>query len=280
MTRNVTSTQQPTILMCPPDYFTVSYAINPWMSVDRPCDVGLAKQQWLTLRDTLREKAGADILEMPAVPDLPDLVFTANAAFVYQRLAVIARYKYPERQGEEPYAEAWFRENGYAVHTLPRHTPFEGAGDALIWKDETHEPRVFAGYRTRTDIAAHSLLSSQVGLPVLSLELVDPRFYHVDVCLCPLETGDLIYYPGAFDEYGRTVIEANVPAHRLIPVSAEDAAMFACNAVSVGDAVVLNQAATGLIELLKARGLRVFPVDLSEFIKAGGSAKCLTLRVA
>lgn len=270
-------TDQPQILMCPPTFFTVAYAINPWMSVgDNPnvCDVALAKRQWESLYRALTEEAGVDVCLMEPVEGLPDLVFTANAAFVYGNKAVIAHYKYPERQGEEPYAERWFREQGFDVTILPRDICFEGAGDALIWQD-----RVFAGYRTRTDIASHNLLTAETGLPVLSLELIDPRFYHIDVCICPLSGGYFIYYPDAFDEYGKTVIEANVPSEKRIAVTAEEAAQFACNAVNVGDTVIFNQGSHRLADELKQRGFRVIQVDLSEFLKSGGSSKCLTLRI-
>ena len=265
---------KPTILMCPPDYFTVEYAINPWMVTANPCDRDLAKRQWENLYKAITEQAGADVELLEPVEGLPDLVFTANAAFVYNDVAVIAHYKHQERRAEEPHCARWFNKNGFKVVTMPAHMYFEGAGDALVWQD-----RVFAGYKTRTDIASHSLLTAATDLPVLSLELIDPRFYHVDVCLCPLADGHLIYSPAAFDEYGLAVIEANVPAEKLIPVSPEEASRFACNAVNINDTVIFNQGSSQLTDALKARGFQVIPVDLSEFLKSGGSSKCLTLRL-
>jgi N-dimethylarginine dimethylaminohydrolase len=265
---------KPTILMCPPDYFTVAYAINPWMEEAHPCDVELAKRQWENLYKAITEQAGADVAILDPVKGLPDLVFTANAAFVYNDTAVIAHYKHEERRGEEPVCAEWFAKHGFNVVRMPDNIFFEGAGDALIWQD-----RVFAGYKTRTDIASHSLLTAATDLPVLSLELINPRYYHIDVCLCPLADGHLIYAPDSFDEYGRAVVEANVPADKLIPVSSEEAARFACNAVNVNDTVIFNQGSTRLAEDLKARGFHVVQVDLSEFLKSGGSSKCLTLRI-
>jgi N-dimethylarginine dimethylaminohydrolase len=268
----------PKILMCPPEFFTVTYTINPWMAealdAGSMCDVELAKKQWETLYNTLTQEAGADVLLQEPVDGLPDLVFTANAAFVYGNKAIIAHYKYPERQGEEPHDAAWFRAHGFETITLPEDIYFEGAGDALIYQD-----RVFAGYKTRTDIVSHNLITAETGLPVLSMELVHDKFYHIDVCLCPLSDGYFIYSPDAFDAYGRTVIEANIPEEKRIPVAPEEAARFACNAVNVNDVVVFNQGSPQLIDALKEKGFRPIPVDLSEFIKAGGSAKCLTLRV-
>ncbi len=265
----------PKILMCPPDYFTVEYAINPWMKEAGPCDVDLAKRQWDDLYKAITQEAGAEVHLMEPVQGLPDLVFTANAAFVYGDQAIIAHYKFEERQGEEPHCEKWFSDHGFKTFTMPGGITFEGAGDALIWQD-----RVFAGYKTRTDIASHSLITAQTGLPVLSLELISQRFYHIDVCICPLYDGHFIYYPQAFDHYGRSVIEANIPKDKLIPVSDEEAAHFACNTVAINDTVIFNQGSHRLADELKSRGFKVLQVDMSEFLKSGGSSKCLTLRIA
>lgn len=266
---------KPVILMCPPDYFTVEYAINPWMESVAPCDTELAKRQWENLYQAITQQAGADVLLMEPIQGLPDLVFTANAAFVYNQTAVIAHYKYPERRGEEPYCAEWFERYGFNVIRMPDSVFFEGAGDALVWQD-----RVFAGYRTRTDIASHNLLTASTGLPVLSMELIDPRFYHIDVCLCPLADGHLIYSPEAFDSYGNQVIEANVPAAKRITVNPNEASRFACNTVNVGKTVIFNEGSHELADTLKSKGFQVVQVNLSEFLKSGGSAKCLTLRVA
>ncbi len=268
------NTGKPHILMSPPDYFTVDYAINPWM-IEGSVDRDNARRQWDNLYNAITQQAGAEVHIIPAVEGLPDLVFTANAAFVHDDTAIIAHYKYKERQPEEPFCEEWFRNNGYRTVTLPEDLFFEGAGDALKWQD-----RVFAGYRTRTDIISHQVITRETGLPVLSMELVDNRFYHIDVCICPLYDGHFIYFPGAFDEYGLRVIEANIPESKRVPVTAEEAARFACNAVNINDTVIFNKGSDRLAEELQSRGFQVIQVDLSEFLKSGGSSKCLTLRIA
>jgi N-dimethylarginine dimethylaminohydrolase len=267
---------QPTILMCPPTYFEVTYAINPWMDTGKPASQALAQQQWDTLVETLETQAGARVVTMDAAPGLPDIVFTANHAFIWGKKALVAHYKNLERQGETPLAAAWFQANGFEVLYPPTDVPFEGAGDALIWRNEL----VFAGYRARSSFKAHHEVGRVCDLPVLPLELSDDRFYHIDVCICPLDTGHFLYYPGAFDKYGRQVIQHHIPAELLIPVDTEDAFRFACNAISVNDTVVLNAGSTTLVGQLRAKGLNVIEVDVSEFIKAGGSTKCLSLRVA
>lgn len=265
----------PQVLMCAPDYFEVTYAINPWMTHGESVDLGKARDQWQALRQAIQD-AGAEVLLAQPVPGLPDMVFTANAAQVNSRTrrAVIASYRHPERQPEEDHMEAWFKAQGYETLRLPREVKFEGSGDALMLNGH-----LFSGYRQRTSITAHAFLSSFLNLPVLSLELTDPRFYHVDVCMCPTDKGDLLLYPPAFDEYALKVIEAEVPAERRITVDDEEAFAFACNAVSVGDTLILNQGAPQLTRQLQERGYRVVAVDMSEFIKSGGSCKCLTLRL-
>jgi N-dimethylarginine dimethylaminohydrolase len=267
-------TSKPHILMSPPDFFTVAYAINPWMT-QGAVDVDLAKRQWENLYNAIQKHAGAEVHLMPAVDGLPDLVFTANAAFVHQDVAIVAHYKHAERQPEEPYCVQWFKDNGYRVVSMPRDLYFEGAGDALIWRD-----RVFSGYKTRTDILSHHIITKETGLPVLSMELIDQRFYHIDVCICPLYNDYFIYYPDSFDEYGLRVIEANVPEEKRIPVTAVEANRFACNAVNINETVLFNQGSDRLAGELRDRGFNVIQVDLSEFLKAGGSSKCLTLRIA
>ncbi len=259
--------------MSAPDYFEVFYAINPWMKGDSPVDPGRAMQQWSELKTALMERAGAQISLVEPVRGLPDLVFTANAAFVYRDRAILARFKNEERRPEEPHFQTRLEQLGFTV-SQPT-VAFEGAGDALIYDNRL----VLAGYRQRTEVSAHQLISQTFDLPVLSLELHTEDFYHVDTCLCPLEGGHLLYYPGAFDEYGLKVIEANVPEEKRLTVTGQEARNFACNAVQLGRFVFLNQPSARLSEALKRRGFEVVGLDLCEFLKAGGSAKCLTLRL-
>lgn len=261
--------------MCPPDYFEVDYVINPWMDGHSgSLDLDLARAQWERLRAGLAECA--DVVLLEPRPGLPDLVFTANAGFVYGERAVPSHFMPHERRPEEPYLRAWFEEHGYDVRVLPENIAFEGAGDALI---DRGGPWLWAGYGFRTEIEAHDFLRSWFDLEVVSIRLVDPRFYHIDTCLCPLDGGYLLYHPPAFDADSRAEIERRVPAAKRIPVSVENAGHFACNAVNVGERVFMNRANGQLVEALEARGFRVSQLGLSEFLKAGGSAKCLTLKL-
>jgi N-dimethylarginine dimethylaminohydrolase len=257
--------------MCPPDYYGIEYEINPWMSRDRPANHALAVRQWEHLRVTL-EEAGARISLMTPMPGLPDLVFTANAALVFRDVAVLARFRHFERQGEEPHDEAWLSANGFKVLRLPEGHYFEGAGDALFCGDT-----LFAGYRLRSDARGHQQIGALLGVRVIPLELVDPYYYHLDTCFCPLASGEAIYFPGAFDSYGQRALQELIP--KLIPVEESESRRFACNAVVVGRTVVTNTGCSKLHADLAARGYTPRETPLDEFVKAGGSAKCLTLRI-
>ncbi|HTM54169.1 MAG TPA: arginine deiminase-related protein [Pirellulales bacterium] len=262
---------QPRILMCPPDYYGVEYEINPWMSRQKQPDHAMAILQWTVLRDLLLE-VGARVELLEPVRGLPDLVFTANAAMIFRDQSVLARFRFPQRQGEESVDAAWLERAGYAVRQLAEGVFFEGAGDALFCGDT-----LFAGYRIRSDIRGHQEIGQMFSCRVIPLELVDPYYYHLDTCFCPLAPGVAIYYPPAFDDYGRRALEEAVS--ELIPVSENEARRFACNAVVVGRFVVTNTGCNMLQAQLRERGYEPRPTPLDEFVKAGGSAKCLTLRL-
>lgn len=261
----------PRILMCPPDHYGIFYEINPWMNRQIKADPVKARNQWDRLVETLND-LGVQVDVLEPHPGLPDLVFTANAGLVYGDRFLSAHFRHEVRQGETPIFDQWFQEHGYRVERLPEDRYFEGAGDALFCGET-----LFAGYRIRSDAGGMQMLGQQLNVHVLPLELVDDRYYHLDTCFCPLSPTEALFYPGAFDEYGRSVLKAYVPT--LIEATAEEAARFSCNAVVVGRTVILNQTASDLIAKLERHGYQTRPLDLTEFIKSGGSAKCLTLRL-
>ena len=256
---------QARILMCPPDYYGIEYEINPWMNRSRRADRVRSHAQWLQLKEQL-EAAGATIALLSPVEGLPDLVFTANAALIFQQQAVPARFRHPQRQGEQPYDEAWLLAEGFSIAPLPEGVFFEGAGDALF-VGET----LVAGYRMRSDARGLQQLAALLGCHLIPLELIDPYYYHLDTCFCPLSPSEAIYYPGAFDDYGLRVLTALVP--KLIPVIREEAEQFACNAVVVGRTVMTNTGCPQLHQALQAAGYEPRATPLGEFVKAGGSAK-------
>jgi N-dimethylarginine dimethylaminohydrolase len=260
------------LLVCPPEYFRIDYEINPWMRVSNVVDPERARTQWSGLMKVLAEEVGAALETMPPVPGLPDMVFTANAGVVSGRLAVPSRFRHRERRKEEEHFTRWFREHGYDVVLLDEELYFEGAGDLLGFPDVW-----FGGYRQRSDIRAYVRLSELFGREIIPLELVDGRFYHLDTCFCPLSGGELLYYPPAFDDYARTVVADRIEEARRIAVPEAEALRFACNAVCVGKHVVLPAGCPDTMARLGASGYQSHPVPLDEFMKAGGSAKCLTL---
>jgi N-dimethylarginine dimethylaminohydrolase len=258
------------ILMCPPAYYGIEYEINPWMSRSRQVDRARAAKQWEDLFDLLRGKLGLSISLLEPQEGVPDLVFTANAGLVQGDTFLPGNFRHPERRPETPVFRRWFEKEGYRIHPLPPELFFEGEGDALRLGKE-----LFAGYRIRSDIHTHAWISKILDKRVLSLELVDDRFYHLDTCFCPLADDAAAYYPPAFDSYARKVIEASVP--RKIEVSPEEALRFACNAVVADGKAVLPAGCGSLGGHLAAWGYEVWETDLSEFLKAGGGAKCLVL---
>jgi N-dimethylarginine dimethylaminohydrolase len=257
--------------MCPPDHYGIEYEINPWMNRSLGAVRALAFQQWQKLYDTLCG-LGVQVETLTPQPGLPDLVFTANAGLVFHHRFLSSRFRHEVRAKESPFFDAWFKDHEFIVEHLPEKTYHEGAGDALFCGDT-----LFAGYRTRSDASAHQWVAQALGVRVLPLELVNTRFYHLDTCFCPVERGVAIYYPEAFDAYGRRVLATHVPT--LIPVVEEEAHRFGCNAVVVGKTVVHNSRCPGLARSLRDHGYESVEVELDEFLKAGGSAKCLTLRL-
>jgi N-dimethylarginine dimethylaminohydrolase len=257
--------------MCTPDYFGIEYEINPWMNIHKGSDPERSRQQWRALYETLVAQGVAVDLIAP-VAGLPDLVFTANAGLVYHQIFISSRFRFRVRSGEAGYFESWAQRRGLEVVRLPEGYFFEGAGDALFCGET-----LFAGYRFRSDVRSHQWVGDRLGVEVLPMELVDPRFYHLDTCFCPLAPDRALYYPGAFDEYGRSVLRDRIPD--LLEVAPEEAISFSCNAVVVGKTVVLHAGAPKLAATLQSAGFQVRPLDFSEFIKSGGSAKCLTLRI-
>jgi N-dimethylarginine dimethylaminohydrolase len=264
-------TSTPHILMCPPDYYGIEYEINPWMSCARQADHAQSVEQWRSLKQIL-EGLGAQISLMTPVNGLPDLVFTANAAMIFQRKAILSRFRHPQRQGEEEHDAAWLENAGFEVLRMPPRMSFEGAGDALFCGET-----LFAGYRKRSDAKSHQHVGKLVDSRVIPLELVDPYYYHLDTCFCPLTPSIAIVFPGAFDDYGRRVLKELVSD--LIAVEADEAQSFACNAVVIGRTVVTNIGCPKLHTALRGYGFAAMETPLGEFVKAGGSAKCLTLRL-
>src|SRR5438132_499652 len=257
------------ILMCRPEYFGIEYEINPWMHVAVSVDQGRARDQWEALFATYGD-LGVPVDLADPVQGQPDMVFTANAAVVWNRRAVLSNFRHDERHGEEVHWLAELERRGFDVHRLPHEIAFEGAGDALFVGDT-----LFCGHGFRTDLESHARVKEILGVKVVSLELVDPRFYHLDTCFCPLDDRTVLFAPAALAPASAQRVREVVP--RVIEVAVEVAGGFACNAMPVGDRVVSSTAAAQLREPLQAAGFATVSLPMTEFMKSGGGVRCLSL---
>ncbi len=265
----------PRFLVCPPGQYGVRYAINPWMTRHVGDSAPDAERQWDRFVELMGCISDIELVTLDAAAPMPDLVFTANAALAIGNLAIVSSFRHAERRREQPVYRAALARAGFAT-TFLRQTYFEGAGDALF---DRVRPLLYAGYGWRTERGATLQLQEIVGCRVLPLLLVDERFFHLDLALCPLSTGHVLAYLDAFSPHAQTMLRRAIEPGYLIEVSVDDALRFACNAVEVRDAIVMHDCSRALRERLHEIGYRVFRTDLSEFHKAGGSAKCLTLRL-
>ncbi|NJC82111.1 amidinotransferase [Planosporangium mesophilum] len=254
--------------MCPPEHFAVEYAINPWMDTSAPVDVELALKQWQLLRETL-VRLGHAVHVLPAEVGLPDMVYAANGAFSVDGTVYGARFRYPERIAEAA-AHRTFYLTGDWRFVEPVEIN-EGEGD-FAYVPGAYGGLILAGYGFRTDPAAHAEAQEVLGRPAISLRLVDPRFYHLDVALAALDDNNIVYYPGAFSDASQRVLRQLFPS--AVIADEADALAFGLNLVSDGRNVVLNSEASALAAKLRVAGYTPVPVELSELKKGGGSVKC------
>ena len=257
------------VLMCEPVHYRIDYEINPWMRRANAVQGEQANEQWRGLHDAL-VALGVDVQLVEQGPDVPDMTFTANAGVVIGERFIPANFRFPQRQPEEERFVRWFEDHGYETETIHDPHYWEGEGDVLPGENE-----IFAGYRFRTEFRALDHVDELLGRETVRLELVDPRFYHLDTCFAPLGGGRALYYPGAFGEASRATLAHHFPD--LIAVNDHDAGRFACNAVRVDGTVVLNSDCPATIQALQERGFETVQTATDEFIKAGGSVKCLVL---
>lgn len=258
-------------LLCRPTFFDVTYEINPWMSIHRAPNSERALVQWMRLHHTLI-RLGAFVEYVEPSRGLPDMVFTANAGLVRSGKCLLSNFRHPERQGEAPLFRAWFEAHGFSVLQLGASVYFEGEGDALFAGEN-----LFVGHGFRTDRAACEEVAGMLGVSsVIPCELTDPRFYHLDTCFCPISPSQALCFPSAFTCDSVARMERAI---ELIVVPEPDALRFACNAVVLGTTVVVPAGCARTRALLSEKGFGSEEVELDEFLKGGGSAKCLSLNL-
>ncbi|MEN9481704.1 MAG: hypothetical protein RLZZ298_3099 [Pseudomonadota bacterium] len=262
-----------TLVMCSPEGFAVNYEINPWMKQQiGHVASALAIHQWQMFFDQLSALTAISV--MPASPAWPDLVFTANAGLPLpgEKKIILSNFRHPQRQGETAINRAWFETLGWECIDLPATTVFEGAGDALF----DAEDRLWLGAGLRSNENTMHSISQHIATPIHRLALIDPRFYHLDTCFCPLPGGSALYLPESFDDASRSLL-ARYFGSGLIALTPAEGEMFCANAVCLKQVIFMNQATQRLREELDRLGFMIQEAPLAEFMKAGGSAKCLTL---
>jgi len=261
----------PKILMCPPTHFDVTYDINPWMTNNQNTVNAIsATAQWQALAKKLRQCV--DIIELSPESNLPDMVFTANAGFVHKNTAILSKFATTERQPEEEHFAKWFKDQGYTV-IQPKNS-YEGQGDHLQDRDGRH----WIGTGFRTSVEATKEIQEILNHPVNVLTLVDSRWYHLDTCFCPLPRyGQVMWYPAAFSQKSQELIRKSFEIS--IEITEKQALAFCCNAVCI-DSTIFMPADVELYNKLKKMAYIVEQFDLREFLKSGGSAKCLVLQLS
>jgi len=260
------------ILVCEPSHYQINYEINPWMNMSSKAETSLAHHQWNNLVAEL-VKLGVEVLRVEPQENLPDMVFTANAGLLLGKHVLLSNFKYKERQGEEVLFKSWFLENGYKVIEISKGIKFEGAGDCLVNQDS-----VFMGYGFRSDLEAYSdVVWEAFEYKSFRLRLKNPYFYHLDTCFCPLNKNQILIYPGAFDKDEIIMLRSKF---ELLAVPEEDARKFACNAVLIGDHIIIPKGCNETRDILTHNYYVVHELDMSEFIKAGGACKCLTMLIS
>jgi N-dimethylarginine dimethylaminohydrolase len=259
------------VLMCPPDHYDVVYAINPWVDLDKKVDKANARRQWGLLYD-IYQALDLNLYVIEAEPKLYDLVFAGDSVFVHKDKVIQSRFRHEVRRPEAPLVAGWFARQGFKVIPMPDEDPyfFEGTGETLRWRN-----RIFSGVGVRNSIEGVNFAAKALGVEITPLRIVDERFFHLDTCLCFVSDDLVFYYPPAFDEESRSLIEG-LEAD-VVPMSEHDAMFFGCNSIAVGETVILNRRCPETKKFLQKRGYNVLSLPIREFLKAGGGIKCLTL---
>jgi N-dimethylarginine dimethylaminohydrolase len=263
------------VLMCRPLYFDVCYEINAFMEGNCGlANVELARSQWEKLFEVV-QRTGASVELIEPQPGLPDFVFTANGGLVWNESVLLPHFAHPERQGEELHFRNWFQDHGFSLHAVPKGDFFEGEGDVVLRNEF-----IFMGTHARTSPRTSKTLEELTGLEVVNLRLNPKGYYHLDTCMFTNgPSGDLFFCPEAFTYEDRQTIVDRVGESKCVRVSLDEAKYFACNTVILGDTAISPTCPPSFVEKVAARGLRSETVDLSQFMKAGGAAKCLVLHL-
>lgn len=256
--------------MCPPDHFSIKYEINPWMHVENKVNPLKANEEFLNLK-SIYQSLRVDVIEIPQDKDLPDMVYAANFGFPKNNFFIKSNFKFNERKKESQLSQIYFEKLGFKIKGLPENIKFEGQGDLL-----TNGKNYFFGWGKRSDFSAKKYLSKFFDSKIIDFKLIDPFYYHLDTCFAPIGEKTAVINPDAFEEKDLDRINKLFP--NVISVSKNDNKIFACNLVVVGKTIVIGKGISKkLKEDFKKSGYTTIETSTYEFIKGGGSVKCLTL---
>jgi len=259
------------VLLCPPEFFSVDYEINPWMHKEFQVNKQLAQKQWENLKKIYFD-LGVRVEVIKPIEGLPDMVFTANAGLVLDRLVIVSNFKYRERQPESKYFQAWFKKHGFQIFNLGEGEIFEGQGEALVIGNY-----LVAGYGFRANLSSYRKIKSVIRKELVTVKLIDSRFYHLDTCFLPLNSTTAVYFPKAFDSRSQSKLRGIIP--NLISVSEQEAMEFVCNSVVVADTILMPAVSENLKKEISNLGYKIQTIEISEFKKSGGGVRCLTLNL-
>lgn len=255
------------IIMSPPDYYDIEYVINPWMDLNNPVDPDKAQDQWQALNNSYKS-LGYSIKIIPPKEGLPDLAFTTDHITKLNSHFIASRFFYKERQVEQAYIIPWYEKHGYQITQLPKDHYMEG-GDILM-----HNGNVYIGYGFRTSQNTASFIRTLTEIPTTPLKLIDKHFYHLDTCLLPLDNNTAFYYPEAFDQQSRKILEENID--NLIPFTQKEVNHFAANSVLLGKTIIHQKGTDSFPDKLHKLGYKTIELDMSEYNKSGGGIHCLS----
>lgn len=260
------------ILMCPPDFYDIEYEINPWMDLSNKVDKELVQEQYFQLKSKF-EELGTTVMEIPAQRGLPDMVYSANYGHIEGEIFIPANFKFEQRRKESSFAKEYFDMQGYEIKEIPNEIFFEGQGDLLKAGNN-----YFMGYGKRSMKEAAKYVSEFIGYDVKPLEVIDPYYYHLDMCLGPISEDIVVINPKSFNQEGLETIRDSFGT--VIEASEEDNKVMACNLVVVGENILLGEGITDdLRESIEDNSFELHELNMSEYVKGGGSVKCCSLEV-
>ena len=221
-------------------------------------DIALAVEQHHAYERALSE-LGLHVISLPAEPDMPDAMFVEDPILVLDEVAVPTRMGAESRRTEGESlaaAVAPFR----PLRCLREPATLEGGDVMRIGRD------LFVGLSSRTNKAGIAQLEAVVeefGYRVHSVEV--RGCLHLKSACCSLGDGKILANPEWLDADALQSFE-------IVPVPADEPG--AANVLRIGNTVLMPSCFPHTEAMLRAGGLKVRTVDISELIKAEAAVTC------